>query len=332
VVIAIIGILIALLLPAVQAAREAARRSQCNNNIKQLCLAMQNYHDVFRTLPCRITGTSMSQRIGVFVEMLPYTEQQALFQQINSTFTSPSNGTTYPPGGNVPWDGNYTPWTVNLPALICPSEAGQTVVTGTTIARANYCASVGDCMNAANQYNGAAANPRGMFGVNSHINLANITDGASNTAAFSEHAIGSSGKTVKGGVALSISGLASNPLSCLATATNGFYNSGVSTGQWTGQRWPDGGTFYTTFNTVLPPNSPSCSVSTWDADVGIASASSNHPGGVLVGMADGSVRFVNDNIYTGNLAATDPGAGPSPYGVWGAMGSKDGGEGAMLTQ
>lgn len=325
VVIAIIGILIALLLPAVQAAREAARRSQCNNNIKQLGLAMQNYHDIYRVFPCRLTGSAVSQRIGAFVEMLPYFEQQALAQQISSPLG------TYPAGGGVPWDGGYQPWTVNIPGLICPSEAGSTKVGANTVAKANYCVSLGDCMGPGNQYNGLAATPRGIFGSNSHITFANITDGTSNTAAFSEHVIGSNSTYVKGGTAWNISSAPSNPLTCLATATNGVYNSGVSTAQLAGQRWPDGAMFFTGFNTVLPPNSPSCSVSTWDGDSGISSVSSNHPGGVLVGMADGSVRFVNESVNTGNLAAPDPSGGPSPYGIWGALGSKDGGEGAMQT-
>ena len=89
VVIAIIGILIALLLPAVQAAREAARRSQCTHNIKQICLALQNYHDVMKCFPPREGGTSPpgsglnnGSRISPFVPLLPYLEQQALYVQI----------------------------------------------------------------------------------------------------------------------------------------------------------------------------------------------------------------------------------------------------------
>src|SRR6185437_2593472 len=320
VVIAIIGILIALLLPAVQAAREAARRSQCNNNIKQLVLAMQNYHDVNRAIPCRLTGTAVSQRISAFVEMLPFYEQQALFTTVNSTLG------TYPPGGGVPWDTNYQPWTMPIPSLICPSEAGQAMAPAGAIGRANYCVSLGDCMGPGNQYNALAANPRGIFGSNSHITFAQITDGTSNTAAFSERVIGTSAVSVKGGTAYNIAGVMTNPSTCLATATGLYYNSGVSTAQWAGQRWPDGAMFYTGFNTVLPPNSPSCCVTNWDGDSGIASASSNHTGGVLVGMADGSVRFVSDGINAVLLTVSDPQAGISPYGVWGAMGSKNGGE------
>ncbi|HVX61779.1 MAG TPA: DUF1559 domain-containing protein [Pirellulales bacterium] len=326
VVIAIIGILIALLLPAVQAAREAARRSTCNNNIKQIVLALQNYHDTTKVFPPRLGGTQQGTynnggRISPFVLLLPYMEQQALYNRIQSPLVGNNGTTQYPAGGPVPWDGNYGPWNVNLPALICPSENGPFITTPNTIARGNYAFSYGDTMQ--HQYD---STPRGIFGANSRVSIANITDGTSNTIAVSEHAIGTNGLTIRGGVARSISGALTNPSVCLAQAVNGLYISSASPAWWMGMRWPDGGTWYASFNTVLPPNSPSCSTTTWDADHGISSPNSYHPGGVLGGMADGSVRFISDNIDTGNLSLPEAAVGPSPYGVWGSLGSKDGGD------
>ncbi len=84
VVIAIIGILVALLLPAIQAAREAARRSECGNNLKQLGLALQNYHDTYKTLPC---GGWQDTQLSWHVSILPFVEQQALFDQFAFTTT-----------------------------------------------------------------------------------------------------------------------------------------------------------------------------------------------------------------------------------------------------
>ena len=78
--------------------------------------------------------------------------------------------------------------------------------------------------------------------------------------------------------------------------------------------------------TVLPPNSGACTSAAGDVYASIISPSSYHPGGVLGAMADGSVRFLSDLIDSGNLAFADVTSGPSPYGVWGALGSKSGGE------
>jgi prepilin-type N-terminal cleavage/methylation domain-containing protein len=94
VVIAIIAVLIALLLPAVQQAREAARRTQCRNNLKQMGLALHNYHDVFNRFPARRYGTtntgcsgnfcSNSGRITAWIAMLPYIDQAPLYNAIQA--------------------------------------------------------------------------------------------------------------------------------------------------------------------------------------------------------------------------------------------------------
>jgi len=93
-----------------------------------------------------------------------------------------------------------------------------------------------------------------------------------------------------------------------------------------GNIWTDGQAEVCGFNTVLPPNGPSCDPSgdqssSADATGGVIPPTSNHPGGVNGTFADGSVRFINQNINCGNLAASQATAGQSPYGVWGALGS-----------
>ena len=98
---------------------------------------------------------------------------------------------------------------------------------------------------------------------------------------------------------------------------------------WSGQRWCNGIPAYTAFQTVLPPNGPSCSDgSGWDERNTIITPTSNHPGGVSGAMADGSVRFISQSIDAGNPTLTEVSAvgGRSPYGVWGSMGSGRGGE------
>jgi len=96
-----------------------------------------------------------------------------------------------------------------------------------------------------------------------------------------------------------------------------------------GKRWCDGATGFTHFNTILPPNGPTCVDGAWDGHPMFAPPTSYHPGGVLGAMCDGSVTFFDDSINTGNLAQAinHDITGPSPYGVWGSLGSKDGGEG-----
>src|SRR5947199_8758968 len=108
VVIAIIGVLVSLLLPAVQAAREAARRSQCSNALKQFGLALHNYADVFKRFPPRRGGSSAASpngnadRLSAFIPILPFVEQKPLFDSIASGGSY--GGTTYPPGGPNAWN------------------------------------------------------------------------------------------------------------------------------------------------------------------------------------------------------------------------------------
>ncbi len=324
VVIAIIGILIALLLPAVQAAREAARRSQCNNNLKQLGLAVHNYHDTFGTFPfLRVQPNTVTNAIGGFVGLLPYIEQQPLYDQISNSLTI--GGTTYQPFGPTPWTTAYTPWNQRIPAFRCPSD-GEFSNSPDPGPR-NYVMSVGDT-----QYDnegGGGDNRRGLFVAYRVKTFAEVKDGTSNTAALSETCIGlNNQRYIRGNVA-NIGNMPDPniPANCLVTkGTGNQYASAatVHTGWGTGRRWAEGRPFYSSFATVLPPNSPSCAQN--DGDQSLISATSYHPGGVNVAMADGSVRFVSETIDTGNVGAAEVATGDSPYGVWGAMGTVRGGE------
>jgi prepilin-type processing-associated H-X9-DG protein len=118
-----------------------------------------------------------------------------------------------------------------------------------------------------------------------------------------------------------------NPSIVRQQATAGNYNTGVTLEDRPGKSWVDGLAEVVGFNTVLPPNSPS-GHERHQAPAGIHSATSRHTGGVHALMADGAVRFISENINTGTLSAPSPDTtgGQSPYGVWGALGSKSGGE------
>ncbi len=326
VVIAIIAVLIALLLPAVQQAREAARRSQCKNNLKQLGLALHNYHDAFNTFcPMNLGTASSGQGDAItggghsgFVSLLPYMDQAPLY----STITSQTMPYIYP------WSGSY--WSAQLPALVCPTSPPCSPYSGSpNVGPRSYRFCMGDSI--VNTVNAGASTlfyTRGVFGTYSRTGVRDITDGTSNTIAMSERELGGMGlggnKDKLGRTAVSISN-ASTPSNCLATATGDTYTSNVV--NWpAGMLWPAGMPYYAGFNTVLPPNSPSCSSGGDDEFWGVYSATSMHTGGVQVLMADGSVRFISENINAGTPTSAEVTSGASPYGVWGALGSKSGRE------
>ncbi|MBI1249441.1 DUF1559 domain-containing protein [bacterium] len=328
VVIAIIGVLIALLLPAVQQAREAARRMQCSNNLKQLGLALHNYHDTYNYFPSRNMGTGaplntiggQRTRLSGIMSMLPFIEQQALYNKLVR------------PGNIVPWNGAFANYA--LPALLCPSDAGgQTSPAHSTFGIYNYVFCGGDSLNGT--AGGSESTPvsrpsRGMFGSYKWYNFRDITDGTSNTIAMSELVRPNSTSHI--GMLAGSTGI-TTPSACKATynyATRQYISGGWANDTSRGYRWGDGAEYFAGFNTILPPNSPSCfngGGSHWTS--GMYSAGSLHPGGVLTLMGDGSTHFVAETINAGNQSATPPsynGAGYSPYGVWGAMGTKSSGE------
>ncbi len=120
VVIAIIGVMVGLLLPAVQAAREAARRMQCSNNMKQLGLGMHNYHAAYNTFAAGMDGTLGNGRRANqnLVGILPFVEQQALWEQISNPLAGVA-----PMGNNPGTDApTYTPWATQISNYRCPSD------------------------------------------------------------------------------------------------------------------------------------------------------------------------------------------------------------------
>lgn len=337
VVIAIIGILVGLLLPAVQAAREAARRMQCSNNLKQQGLALHNYHDSHRRFPARQGGTgaydrakSNRNRLGGMVMLLPYFEQTALWNQISTGFTD-VRGNTWPPMGPVPYwhygPAKYDPWFVQPAVLVCPSAGAHLQNSDAPDAQAaawgrlSYFFCTGDAAD-----DNGSKNPRGVFGYQDCARIGDLSDGTSNTILMSERAWAHQSGDIAG-TADGVAGF--TPAECRAAYNHALRQYVVGTYQsYGGQRWMDGAFHTVGVNTILPPNSASCSFG-GDSAGGFASAGSDHTGGCQVVMGDGSVRFVSENIDTGNQTADARRANlpaQSLFGVWGALGTKASGE------
>ena len=287
VVIAIIGILIALLLPAVQAAREAARRSQCTNNLKQLGLALHNYHDTYGVLPPAFltkyvgtTETSTCWGWGAFI--LPFLEQQALVDIVQ-----PGQGTLYAAITDDPT--RRAAMQVGLAAYTCPSDIRKPNGTNPSrkinnyeIAASNYVAN-----NSSDDYLSADnADIGGVFIPDHSIRFDDIFDGLSNTIALGERKWQYfDSQNIRYG--------------CWAALVFGVGDKRDSGRQ--GDQVAVGAIKMNLDGTVQPSN--------MGTTRGMRNYSSNHPGGANFVVADGSVRFVSNTIdgrFQADGIAIDP--------------------------
>lgn len=324
VVIGIVCILIALLLPAVQAAREAARRAECANNLKQIGLALHGYEGVNGVLPPNYTATNeYGGYFSIHVRILPYLEQSALYHAINFDtglwiIETPViyhylMGRTWNPY-------NQTLLTTQASMFLCPSDAGAYADTGT-----NYRANHGTGPNSLRTAEYPDSD-NGLFPYRYPLRLAEATDGLSHTAAFAERLRGS------GRVSRSTLG---NSAVMLHPARDLFYQipHARTADEWyqscrissradspysgtviAGKRWClFSGSIFSFYNHIATPNNrvPDCNAGPGGESEAMMTARSQHPGGVNVLMGDGSLRFVSNGIA---LAA------------WRGLGTRDGGE------
>jgi prepilin-type N-terminal cleavage/methylation domain-containing protein/prepilin-type processing-associated H-X9-DG protein len=309
VVIAIIAVLIALLLPAVQMAREAARRTQCRNNLKQIGLAMHNYHDTNGVFPganmnWRWYGAFLNGNFSPQVGMLPYMEYAALYNSFNFV-SNPWPGTGS--GGNHL---NGTSIFARLEEFLCPSD----IITGV---QSTLSPSPGVVTWPGNNYrwnNGRAGinMPQGQGywrdGIFTRADrtrgIRDILDGTTNTVAMSERL---KGPQVGGPASVRNLYFANLTAPTGAThklmvedhrnkclAASGALDTRYQIG---GGQWAVAAGRYTGYNHWMTPNKASCY---WSGAAGSTrgstTASSNHPGGVNCLMADGTVRFVGDSV------------------------------------
>ena len=329
VVLIIIAILIGLLIPATRTSREAARRMQCQNNLKQLVLGLHNYESQFRAFPSAMAGTGLfsgaeasdhfadnAGRLSGLVSLLPFIEHDELYEQIEGGFSF--QGVDYPSFGPAPWCEAYPPWKEQLSSFRCASSVPPD--DKNSIGGTNYGFCVGD--RATNLL--APRQLRGAFAAGKYTRLSDFNSGTSSTIAISE---------IQSGRMVSVSpNIFEDPGKCLQLAINAQTQRADYV---RGSRWTDGAPGLAMMQTLLPPNYPSCAIANTIGD-GIYSGGSEHSGGINIAMADGSTQFISEKIDVGDwsrpievLAVTTEGGeelprvdtSPTAYGVWGSLGS-----------
>ena len=337
VVIAIIAVLIALLLPAVQQAREAARRTQCKNNLKQIGLSLHNYESTHTVLPAFYSfGAANSGSFSVQAQLLPYMDQASLHSLIDFGLK--------PQIGCCPGDVNPPLVPVaktKLSVFRCPSDPGPDLIsvksgttggaTGSTFqyATTNYHVNAG---TAVGKLYDTRLPSDGIAWTNAKVRFSDITDGMSNTAAFSESLIGLASQVVSAPttnqerrrtyinvacvwasstVPPATAGLANGYMAPADPSLFEAMTVAISRG-WAGQRgagWIHGREYWTAYNHYHTPNSNIPDMGT--CGNGIFGARSEHVGGVHVLLSDGSVRFMSENM---------------DLGTWRAIGTRSGAE------
>jgi prepilin-type N-terminal cleavage/methylation domain-containing protein/prepilin-type processing-associated H-X9-DG protein len=337
VVIAIIAVLIALLLPAVQAAREAARRAGCVNNMKQIGVALHNYHDVNGSFPMGASSGaynmpgqySAKQNFSCLAAMLPQLGETPAYNAINFSWGCEDSSTI------LCYKINFTGQSIKINTFCCPSDpnAGVPDLNNTSNTN-NYYGCIGTTtLITTNTTANTLSNIQttGIFTWQASYGIQHVIDGTSNTIAFAECTVGTqSGVLGQKGIGLtSVTGVGAGALvldawSIQAQTLAGIAacdkawqsKSGGSLDDQRGENWSHGCNDMTMFNTIVTPNYNNlswvnCGFTSSGCLSTYTNADSRHPGGVNVLTADGSVKFIKNSIN---------------QRTWWALGTKSNGE------
>ena len=311
-VVTVIALLAALLIPAVQSAREAARRVQCSNNLKQMGLALHQYAESQGTFPGGYLPNQGLIRQSYLMPLLPYLEQRALYDSYNANFV--------PPRGIPFSDPNNTVRRAELAVLLCPLESTWRSDPDEVFAQnkpTNYAANCGsDYSDGDGVFIARSLGPR------------DITDGLSQTSGVSEWIIGQGIDSTTplrnpgmqadrlGSTWTLYDPIAVNDVEKLYVACESINSTrGVLQTGYKGSPWVDGGFAATQYNHKMPPNTPSCRYSALTegqlSSAAAITAGSRHHGGAFTLLMDGGVRFVKSSVQRR---------------IWASMGTRNGGE------
>jgi prepilin-type processing-associated H-X9-DG protein len=303
-------------LPAVQSAREAARRAQCINNLKQVMLAVMNYESAQGSLPTgKLVGpnpldaTIPAEHMGwgALAYIQPFTEGSPVFNSINFNI-----GMLGGPGQNYEyWPQNTTVYSTLVAALLCPSDGYETSVAGAGSLpfRAGSYLMISGAGETIDGVQGNGERATGVLFTNSWVKLSALTDGTSNTLAFSEslRGPGSAGNyEVAAGTSTDVKRYLNNAGDA-GDCDAPIAQSAIKMGAWFAGNFEDGNMG----NTALPPNSKIMDCTFHSSAAPWKTARSNHSGGVNVAFVDGHVAFIKDSIS---------------LPTWKALGTRAGGE------
>ncbi len=306
VVIAIIGILVSLLLPAVQQVRAAARKTQCEDHLKQLGVALHNYHGTYHMFPAAhmdtgTTGRAYRHQLSWLTYLLPYVEQKPVYDLINFKLIGPSNSSPNPNGSATGNPAFFAAGGSDIAVFLCPSDPVDRV--SPTWAPTNYLANQGvNC-----RCRGKSCS--GVFGHDTWTRMAEITDGTSHTIAIGETLKGDlnpgtlQDNYIFGRRGGGVGANAQNIDSCQGLAPNASDRATV---------WLGGHPQHNMFSTDRGPNDPRFDCKAPNNGCTNFAARSVHAAGALFGICDGSVQFLSENIDRGVIRALGTKRGGEP--------------------
>lgn len=293
VVIAIIAILVALLLPAVQSAREAARRSQCKNNLKQISLALHNYHGTHQVFPQGQTRSSYSHCCGGNwrVMVLPFMDQLTVYGEINFSGRFNFAANRYGFSGGAEALRNLT-----IPSFLCPSSTldplDTSVINNNQRGLVHHYVGISGALGVPSGGNrncdyGGVVRGNGILGINRHSRFRDVTDGTANTMIIAEQS-----------AKVNIDGVDRNVTSNYYGGWSGYAGRWANDVNVSRPHWGAGTTCIRypinmgNGQRVSRGSIPGAD-RTWDFNTIL---NSYHAGGIHIGLADGSTRFLSDNV------------------------------------